>query len=334
MVDDAYKAMNRTHEQIRLHGAIGSFNEGIEVPVHGIRTRLIAWPGNGFQTESVHVLTLVPGDESPTYRYQMSEESLLCLKGAGEVFLRGQWASVQAGDLAYFPDNAPHAVRNPPANTADFVLISAISPPSFDLYEPAGFYERKRQTIDFDAAERARQGITPAHLSPANEMRFSATHPELRAWSLSVEEIRRAGALFSYYSGAAFSGLGGEMRLILWPGYGVLKTGFHSAFDAPRPGTNEHRHPVSDEVLCCFENRGLLYCDDRWLEVGANECVMAPCGVTHGAIPSDTATQPYWSVGGFAAPPQLDVYLLDEKLFKDGVFAAPPFARYPAPYQR
>jgi len=56
MVDGAYKAMNRTHEQIRLHGAIGSFAEGIEISIHGIRTRLIAWPGNGFQTESVHVL--------------------------------------------------------------------------------------------------------------------------------------------------------------------------------------------------------------------------------------------------------------------------------------
>lgn len=100
MVDSAFKAMNRTHEQIRLHGAIGSFDEGIEIAVHGLRTRLIAWPGNGFQTESVHVLTLAPDDASPTYRYQMSEESLLCLKGAGEVFLRGQWVSVQAGDLA------------------------------------------------------------------------------------------------------------------------------------------------------------------------------------------------------------------------------------------
>src|SRR5262245_53006800 len=253
MVDGAYKAMNRTHEQIRLHGAIGSFAEGIEIPIHGIRTRLIAWPGNGFQTESVHVLTLAPGDESPTYRYQMAEESLLCLKGKGELFIRGQWASVQAGDLAYFPDDVPHAVRNPADNTANFVLISAISPPSFDLYEPAGFYLRERQSIDFDAAERARQQIVPASLSTDNEMRFSAAHPELRAWSLSVGAIRREGALFSYYSGAAFGGLGGEMRLVLWPGYGVLKTGFHSAFDMPRPGTNEYRHPVSDEVLCCFE---------------------------------------------------------------------------------
>jgi hypothetical protein len=84
LVDDGFKAMNRTHEQIRQHGASGNFAEGIEIPIHDVRTRLIAWPGNGFQTESVHVLTLAPGDASPLYRYQMSEEALLCLKGQGE----------------------------------------------------------------------------------------------------------------------------------------------------------------------------------------------------------------------------------------------------------
>jgi len=30
----------------------------------------------------------------------------------------------------------------------------------------------------------------------------------------------------------------------------------------------------------------------------------------------------------------LDVYLLDETLFKDGAFATPPYATHPAPYQR
>ena len=53
MVDEKWDARFRTHEEIKSHGAIGNLNEGIEITTHGMRTRLIAWPGNGFQTESV-----------------------------------------------------------------------------------------------------------------------------------------------------------------------------------------------------------------------------------------------------------------------------------------
>ena len=63
--EEAYRARNRTHQEIRQRGAISSLNDGIEIGTHGIRTRLIAWPGNGFQTLSVHVLTHQPGDERP-----------------------------------------------------------------------------------------------------------------------------------------------------------------------------------------------------------------------------------------------------------------------------
>jgi gentisate 1,2-dioxygenase len=334
MVEDAYKAINRTCEQIRQHGAIGNFAEGIEIRIHDVRTRLIAWPGNGFQTESVHVLTMAPGDETPLHRYQMSEESLLCLKGQGEVFIRGRWLAIQAGDIAYFPDNALHGVRNPRANAVDCVLISAISPPSFDLYEADGFYLRSKQAIDVDAAERARRQIIPADLSSDNEMRYSDANPEVRAWNLSLEEIQREGALFSFYSGASFHGLGGEMRLILWPGYGATKTGFHSAFATGKLDSNAHRHPVSDEVLISFVGRGQFYSDDRWHLLGPNESTMAPCGVMHGAIPSTEVSDPFNGLGGFAAPPQLDVYLLVDGLFKDGTFASPEFATYPSPYQQ
>ncbi|HEX3421619.1 MAG TPA: hypothetical protein VHT01_10330 [Candidatus Udaeobacter sp.] len=64
MVDEKWRARFRTHDQIRSHGAIGNLNDGVEITTQGVRTRLIAWPGNGFQTESVHVLTLAPGEES------------------------------------------------------------------------------------------------------------------------------------------------------------------------------------------------------------------------------------------------------------------------------
>ena len=56
-----YLAKNRSYLDIRSGGAIGHLNEGIEIMLHGIPTRLIAWPGNGYQTESIHVLTITPG---------------------------------------------------------------------------------------------------------------------------------------------------------------------------------------------------------------------------------------------------------------------------------
>ena len=88
-IRESYLERNRTHNEIRRGGAIGNLNDGIEITTHGISTRLIAWPGNGFQTESVHILTHHPGDETPMYSYGMAEEAMLCLKGEGEVFLRG-----------------------------------------------------------------------------------------------------------------------------------------------------------------------------------------------------------------------------------------------------
>jgi mannose-6-phosphate isomerase-like protein (cupin superfamily) len=227
------------------------------------------------------------------------------------------------------------ALPKEPPYTAGPPFRVAGSLPSLSANCSRGATRRgQREGRMVDAAERARRQIVPAPLPLDNEMHFSSAHPEFRAWNLTPQKIQQDGALFSFYSGAAFSGLGGEMRLILWPGYGITKTGFHSAFAVGPQDSNAHRHPISDEVLISFINRGQLYCDDRWLVVGPNESVMAPCGVTHGAIASPDLPDPYWGVGGFAAPPQQDVYLLVDGLFHDGVFATPEYATYPPPHQR
>jgi len=91
MIGEKWSARFRSHNEIRSRGAIGNLNDGIEITMQGVRTRLIAWPGNGFQTESVHVLTLAPGEESARYAYDMSDEAMVCFKGQGEVYLRGEW---------------------------------------------------------------------------------------------------------------------------------------------------------------------------------------------------------------------------------------------------
>lgn len=246
---DAYRERNRTRQQIRQGGAIANLNDGIEIEIHGVLTRLIAWPGNGFQTQSVHVLTLAPGVESERYTYDMAEEAMICLKGGGEVFLRGRWVDIVPGDIVFYPERTPRAMRNPASNDRDFVLVTQIAPPEFGLYAPAGFYDQTKGVMVDDALEAAKARATSDQLSPENEMRLSESHPELRAWNLSVDEIRRDGALFNAYKGAAFGGLDVPMVLVLWPGYGVRSTGFHFGRMDAGQVAHLHSHPVSDEAV-------------------------------------------------------------------------------------
>jgi mannose-6-phosphate isomerase-like protein (cupin superfamily) len=218
MMDEKCSARFRTHDQIRSHGAIGNLNDGVEITTHGVRTRLIAWPGNGFQTESVHVLTLAPGEESTLYEYDMADEAAVCFKGEGEVYLRGEWVPIEPGDIAYFPERVPRAMRNPRSNSRDFVLVTQICPPQFDLYEPAGYYDRAHGKMKFDVIEKAKKDAAVGNLSTDNELHYNDSYPAVRAWNLSIEEIRRDGALFNMYRGALFSGIDVPMVLLLWPG--------------------------------------------------------------------------------------------------------------------
>ena len=257
---EAYLAKNRSADEIRSTGAIGNLNEGIEIMLHNIPTRLIAWPGNGYQTESIHVLTLNPGLESPKYRYQISEEALLCIQGRGEVYLRGKWVEIEAGDIAYFPENIEHAVRNPTQNQEDFILVAAITPPLISLYEASGFYIQELGKFDFDAVEAAKQTIVPGHISKIPQVHYNESHPELRAWNLKAHDVRQHGALFNMFRGAEFNANGSPMRFILWPGHGARQCGFHLTRCATGDMFAPHVHPISDECVIIWAGsaRGFL----------------------------------------------------------------------------
>jgi mannose-6-phosphate isomerase-like protein (cupin superfamily) len=131
------------------------------------------------------------------------------------------------------------------------------------------------------------------------------------------EEVRSRGALFNIYMGTSFEGLGMPMRLILWPGEGTRTVGFSYAFGADGVEDIIHRHPVSDECLVCWEGEGQFFMGDRWVEIQANDVVLAPCGVAHGHRSVGPAF-----FGGFASPPQLDL-LIPTELYRDGRFHAP-----------
>jgi quercetin dioxygenase-like cupin family protein len=325
VIDENYREWNLSHDQVRRRGAMGNLNRGIEITAHGINTRLIAWPGNGFQTESVHVLTLKPGDSSELYAYDMAEEALLCLWGTGEVYVRGQWVTVAPGDMAFIPAAVPRGLRNPATNSDDFVLVNQITPPQFDLYEADGYYNREHAVMDFEAIELAKKNTRWANLTPARDVQVRETHPEVRPWNLSVAEIRQGGALFNVMRGARFGDLGTPMLLVLWPGYGVRSAGLHMGGTPAGARAEVHTHPTSDECLFNWVGRGEAYCHGDWIEEDPLDVLLAPCGVAHSVGgPRDLSAGPSYGCG-FASPPQLDLYLR-MPYFQAGSFEAPPWS--------
>jgi quercetin dioxygenase-like cupin family protein len=328
---ESYWERYLTHTQIQQNGALSNLGDGIPMTIHGIDTRPIAWPGNGFQTEAVHVLTVKPGEESDQYAYDMAEEAMVCFKGKGEIFLRGQWLAVEPGDIAYFPATAVRAVRNPEGNQDDFVLVTSISPPQFDLYEAAGFYDPVHKVMNFEAIDYAKLNTQRVRYSPANEMAFHDSHPEVRAWNLGNDEIRRDGALFNAFYGGPLTGLvqgsseGSAMLLILFAGFGTGATGFNFCCMTPGMVADIHTHPVSDECVVNWWGGNPCFLGDRWIQTESYDCLLAPRGVRHGGIlPKDAEQLVY--VGGLAAPPQLDL-LINSGYYQDGRFTRPPFSR-------
>jgi quercetin dioxygenase-like cupin family protein len=260
---DSYRAWYRSAAEIRAEGAIGSLMQGIEVEIHGVSTRIIAWPGNGFQTESIHVLTLSPGQEMEMHAYGMAEEAMICLKGGGEAYVRGEWVPLNPGDLAFYPPNVPHAVRAAASAERDLVMVTAISPPAFDLYADAGFYNVQYGVINEEAAFFAHQNAVPGTLSPEQEMRYWDTAPGVRPWNLSVEEIVSGGALFTIFRGAKIDVIDAPMVFVLWPGYGARSTGFHFATGEAGLTTAVHAHPAADECVVMWGGGpASAYCAD------------------------------------------------------------------------
>lgn len=316
---DSLDVRYRSAEQIRAGGALANLASGPEITTHGTPTRLLAWPGTGFLTEAVHVLTLAPGHEGERYRYDLAEEAFLCHSGSAEVWLHEQWVKLEPGDLAYIPEGLERAVRNSGDETG--VLVAQITPPQIDLYVDHGFYNVDLAMIDQEAAAKARANAPPVEL-PEARFEYRATYPELRAWKLEPEHVRREGALFNALMGTPFSGIGLPMRLILWPGAGTRSVGFNYAYDPDGVTDTLHTHPISDECLVMWAGSGRFFIGGQWVEARANDVALAPCGVAHGHVSVGDDTY----FGGFASPPQLDL-LLPTDFYDDGVFTAPPAER-------
>jgi len=314
MEKETYLSRYRTADEIRRSGAIGGLNEGPVIELHEMQTRLVAWPGNGFQTESVHVLTLEPGQSSAEYTYYGSEEAMICLLGAGEVWMHDRWVTIAPGDIAYFPEGVPHSIRNV-HKEQPLTLVTQITPPPVELYAASGFYHVALGTMNFDACNRASLNAASGNLKAPLALAYRETESAVRSWNLEPAEVRARGALFNMFMGAPFDALGIPARLVVWPGAGSRTAGFNFAY-SPKPEADFiHTHPVSDECLFLWAGKGKGFLGgSQWFEVDVLECLLAPCGVFHGHWGGPT----FW--GGFASPPQADL-LIKTPYYQEGSIA-------------
>ena len=306
MVSDEYGARYRSAAQIRTGGALGNIFDGPEIRVHGLRTLLLAWPGTGFQTEAVHLTIIEPGESCKEYTYDLSEEAFLCRHGEVEVFLRGDWVTLRPGDMAYFPAGVAHAIRNTSQRRA--YLVNQICPPQFDLYIDAGLYNPAWGVMNDAAVRKAKINAEPLAVQNLDEMQYRDDQAEVRAQNLSAAEVASGGALFNVLEGAAFTGIGLPMRLVLWPGAGTRLVGFNYAYCGTGVEDTIHTHPVSDEFLVMWSGEGQFFIGDvGWVDAGAGDVALAPCGVMHGHRSTDHRGPSM--MGGFASPPQLDLVI-------------------------
>ena len=320
-ITDDLRARYRSAVKIRSEGAIGNLFDGVSITAHGLATRLLAWPGTGYQTEAVHITTIQPGEISESYTYDLAEEIILCRHGSVEVWLRDQWVILKPGDMAYFPEGIPHQIRNLATNSEDAILVNQICPPQIDLYAAHGFYNNELGVMTFDSIEKA--AINAIEVVPPKmvEMEFNDNQPSVRAQNLKPEEVKSKGALFNVLEGAAFTGIGLPMRLVAWPGAGTRLVGFNYAYCGVGVQDNMHKHPVSDEFLVMWSGSGQLYGGGfGWVDAQENDVIMAPCGVVHGHR-SIKGRGPSM-MGGFASPPQMDL-VIPTDYYKNGVYSHP-----------
>jgi len=253
--------------------------------------------------------------------------AFLCIRGMGEIFLHGKWCQMKPGDLAYIPEGNTHKVYNPYHNKHDFVLVMSLTPPQLDIYIPTQgpiLYIKEQGRFDEGLIESLKAQIEPLDLSSENEMKPCDRNdqPDIRPWNMTKQEIRTKGALFNAFYGALFTEYGSPLLFVLWPGFGTRNLGFHMGSMPAGQAFRSHIHPISDEVVISFVGGGKAYVGDRWMPIQTLDAVLAPQGVTHGGSTPKDKDDAVQLMGGFASPPQQDLYL-NSKYYKDGHYTTP-----------
>ena len=122
------------------------------------------------------------------------------------------------------------------------------------------------------------------------------------------EQVRRQGGIFNIHEGynwAKSTGL--DVHLVLTPRLGSFGVGITSGVHLPGMEFEPHVHPLSEELVFCFEGEGEFFLYDKWIPVKAGDLLYAPPGVPHGTRKPAGSTGRFVTIG-VATPPQLDLY--------------------------
>lgn len=122
------------------------------------------------------------------------------------------------------------------------------------------------------------------------------------------KEVREVGGIFNIHEGynwAKSTGL--DVHLVLTPRLGSRNVGITSGVHLPGMEFEPHVHPLSEELVFCFEGEGEFFLHDKWIPVKAGDLLYAPPGVRHGTRKPADSTGRFVTIG-VATPPQLDLY--------------------------
>ncbi|MCX8023546.1 MAG: cupin domain-containing protein [Syntrophorhabdaceae bacterium] len=302
---DPARASNRTREEIRTRGAIFNINEGIDIESgKNCITRLIGWPGVGTRMVAFHLLIHKPGGGFDMHSHPISEESVTCIKGRGEVNFGSGWVKVEAGNVLFFPIGCVHATRNDPSSDEDFIALSYVCPSPLEYYQEIGLMsggEFNITEIDKLILNSTRDNIPRECVMKANEL---GGHE--RAEVKGYENVAKTGGVFNIYRGAPFTAYGGYMKFIVWPGVGAKNCGLHNAHHEPGLAFKPHVHPISEDAILFWKGEGMAYLESRWIECWEGDILYAPALVRHGT--GCRKDQGPMDSSGCATPPQFDLY--------------------------
>ncbi|MCL5935484.1 MAG: cupin domain-containing protein, partial [Firmicutes bacterium] len=304
--NDPARAHNRTIEEISRRGAIFNINEGIEIQdSQNCATRLVGWPGNGTRMVSFHLLTHHYAGGYQLHKHPISEESIICISGRGEVNLGRGWVEIEAGNAIFVPPGCMHATRNAPGVADDFIVLSYNCPPPMEYYQAIGLF--KNGAFDLGSIDQwllnSKRGSIPGDCV----MRLNDLGGEEKGELKGAEEVSRSGGVFNLFRGARFTGYGCLMRFILWPGCGTKMVGQHTAFHEPGTSFSPHIHPISEDAILCTNGKGQWHLNGRWIDVEEGDIVYGPDNIKHGTGCPDGYDETFYTTG-CASPPQPDLY--------------------------
>jgi quercetin dioxygenase-like cupin family protein len=303
--DDPARAANRTRQEVTTRGAVFNINEGIEIEDDkDCVTRLVGWPGVGTRMVSFHLLTHKKGGYYETHRHPASEDSMICLRGQGEVNLGRGWVAVEAGNAIIVPRGCEHATRNSPDAVEDFVVLSYNCPPPMEYYQRIGMFADGN--FSWGAIDVALLATTVGQVPKESVMKLNEFGGNERGELKGAAEVARSGGVFNVFRGAPFTGNGGLMKFVLWPGAGAV-VGQHTAFHDPGEAFVPHVHPISEDAIFIFDGKGTGYLESRWIEVSEGDIIYAPAGIRHGTGCRSSETKTMICTG-CAFPPQFDLY--------------------------